>query len=334
MFFPETKSIRLSGSGSDKARIIFIGDFTSKFDLSSRRALSGPGASILDMCMYKADIIKSEVYFTNVIKTFTANKEIFFKKTKHSLTEDSEPYIQELRQELDSLSAEIICTFGEAAFECLTGERGLSAKRGYVFPCSLIPDKKVIGTYHPNDIIRGQFINKYLLMHDLKKVKAESKISGLQRPDRNLIYIHDTVQYAIDWLDYFAKQPIVGFDIEVINYETACISFSSDPNTATVIPVANRWNLEEELLIRRGIQKVLGNPDSIKVVQNGGMFDIPFLRERDNIVVRGPIHDTMIAHSIMFPELPKGLGFLGSLYCGSQEYWKNMVKFKNIKEGA
>ena len=332
MFYPQEKVRILSGSGRPESSIIFVGDFTSKFDLSSRRALSGPGASILDMCMYKADILKSEVYFTNIIKTYTSNKEQFYKKGKHSFTLDAEPFIQELRQELDGLKAETVCAFGEFAFECLTNERGLSSKRGYVFPCSIVGGKKIIGTYHPNDIIRGQFINKYLLMSDLKKVKAESKIKGLVRPERNLVYIHDTVQDALDWLDYFAAQPLVGFDIEVLNYETACISFASDEKNATVIPIAGRWTIEEELLIWRGIQRVLGNPDSIKVVQNGGMFDIPFLRERNNIVVGGRIHDTMIAHSIMFPELQKGLGFLGSLYCGSQEYWKGMVKFKNIKE--
>jgi len=44
--------------------------------------------------------------------------------------------------------------------------------------------------------------------------------------------------------------------------------------------------------------------------------------------------DTMIAHSIMYPEMLKGLGFLTSMYCGSQEYYKNMVKFDNIKEAS
>ncbi len=39
----------------------------------------------------------------------------------------------------------------------------------------------------------------------------------------------------------------------------------------------------------------------------------------------------MIGHSVMFPEFPKGLDFLGSLYCGSQAYWKDAVKFDNIK---
>ena len=71
----------------------------------------------------------------------------------------------------------------------------------------------------------------------------------------------------------------------------------------------------------------------MKVVQNG-IFDIHFLLTRCGIEVRGPIQDTMIAHSIMYPELRKGLDFLGSIYCGTQAYWKNMVKWDNIKEDS
>ncbi len=123
---------------------------------------------------------------------------------------------------------------------------------------------------------------------------------------------------------------MVGFDIEVLNYEVSCISFSSTPELACVIPIADRWSLDEELLIWRGIQKVLGNRGSLKIVQNG-MFDIPFLLTHNGIETRGEIHDTMVGHSIIYPELPKSLGFLGSIYCGSQPYWKDTVKFKSIK---
>jgi len=63
---------------------------------------------------------------------------------------------------------------------------------------------------------------------------------------------------------------------------------------------------------------------------------VHFLLTRCSIVVE-PLtaemyEDTMVAHSIMYPEMLKGLGFLTSMYGGSQEYYKNMVKFDNIKE--
>ena len=75
---------------------------------------------------------------------------------------------------------------------------------------------------------------------------------------------------------------------------------------------------------------MLGNRNSIKIVQNG-IFDIQFLLTKCGIEVRGPIRDTMISHHIMYPELLKGLAFLVSIYGGSQAYYKDMVKFENIK---
>jgi len=49
-----------------------------------------------------------------------------------------------------------------------------------------------------------------------------------------------------------------------------------------------------------------------KVFQNG-IFDISFFL-RLGIVPRACTDDTMLRHHAMFPELPKALGFLGSIY--------------------
>lgn len=313
------------------APIAFIGDFTSRFDLNAGRALSGLSYNSFEALMHQADIIKSEVYFTNIFKTYVQNKETLWNSKKGVLTDLGKSSLPTFQEELHSLGANIFVCFGEAAFHLISGQKGVARKRGYIWETQLIAGRKCLGTPHPTELLHGNTYLRNVLAADLKKAKKESSFRELRRPERRLTFTYDTVQDALDWLDYYAEQEIVGFDIEVLNFEVACISFSSDPEVACVIPTSQRWTVEEELLIWRGIQKVLGNPNSVKVVQNG-MFDIPFLANRNGIITRGPIHDTMIAHSIMYPELKKSLGFLGSLYCGSQEYWKEMVHFKSIKE--
>ncbi len=124
---------------------------------------------------------------------------------------------------------------------------------------------------------------------------------------------------------------MLAFDIEVVNYEVACISFSTSPEIGIVVPITDRWTEEEELHIWRAVQKLLGNPKTVKVAQNA-IFDIHFLLTSTGIEVRGPIHDTMVGHSVMYTELPKGLGFLGSIYCGAQAFWKDKVNFHDVKE--
>jgi DNA polymerase I-like protein with 3'-5' exonuclease and polymerase domains len=60
-----------------------------------------------------------------------------------------------------------------------------------------------------------------------------------------------------------------------------------------------------------------------KVFQNG-MFDINYLT-RAGIYVRNCAHDTMLLHHVLYPELPKGLGFLGSIY-SNESAWKLLRK--------
>lgn len=333
MFIPElgkTGSV-LPSWGRPDSKIAIVGDFTDGFDMQARKPFSGHGGTILDNCLHTAGLIRGEVYLTNLFKVKTQFPDRLYNKKKGNFTEEGMVWVHALQAELQECEANIIIAAGSASFAALCSLGHLSSYRGYVFPSTLLPGRKVIPIYHPKEAIRGMYTYRYMIASDMRKAKEESTFPELRRPERELVYTYDSLHDATEWLDYYTEQPIVGFDIEVLNYEISCISFSSAPDLACVIPAADRWTLDEELFIWRGIQRVLGNPLSKKVVQNG-MFDIPFLLTRNGVVVRGEVHDTMIGHSIMYPELQKSLGFLGSIYCGSQEYWKSLVKFKSIKD--
>jgi uracil-DNA glycosylase family 4 len=334
-FITETTSRRkVEPYGNPNSKIAIVGDFSDGYDERTGRPFSGPSGTVLEQCLHAAGIIRGEVYTTNVVldRVDYSRRSKYFDEKKCTFTALAQPHIERLRNELEKTSANVLVAAGSLALSAIANLRYLSKYRGYVFVDSLLGGtRKVIPIHHPFQTIRGMYTYRYMIVCDLKKAKMESQFRELKRPQRQLIYRYDTVEEALEWLDYYSKQDTVGFDIEVINYEVSCISFSSSPDIACVIPIADRWSLEEELLIWRGIQKVLSNPRSQKVVQNG-MFDIPFLLTRNGVEVKGSIHDTMVAHSIMYPDLPKGLGFLGSIYCGSQQYWKDTVKFSNIKD--
>lgn len=331
MFIPQIGKVELPPWGNPNSKIAIVGDYSDGFDMQARKPFSGPGGNVLENCLHTAGLIRGEVYMTNLIKAKDQNHAKFFDEKKTRFTEEGMAYVRLLQAEMSEVQANIIIAAGAASFAALCSLGHLSMYRGYVFPSTLLPGRKVIPIHHPKSAMRGMYTYRHMIAADMRKAKDESAFPDLRRTERQLVYAYDSIGDALDWLSHYEEQSIVGFDIEVLNYEVSCISFSSTPEVACVIPIADRWNLDEELHIWRGIQRVLGNPASKKVIQNG-MFDIPFLLTRNGIVVRGEIHDTMIAHSIMYPELPKGLGFLGSIYCGSQEYWKSMVKFKSIKD--
>jgi len=332
MFIPEIINITIPPNGDIKSKIAIIGSFSNGFDVKAKKPFSGPGGIILESCLHNANLIRGEVYATNLIKENVLNKNKYFNEKKRTFTEEGMLYVHMLQAELQEIEANIFIASGTAAFVALCSLTHLSIYRGYIFPSTLCKGKKVIPIHDPSQANYGNYTYRYLIAADLKKAKKESKYADLIRPERKLVYKYNNVEEVLQYLEYYKGQKQVGFDIEVINFEVACISFSSEPELACAISFDD-WNLEEEIQIWRSIQEILGNPESIKIVQNG-MFDIPFLLDRNGIIVRGKIHDTMIVHSIMYPELNKSLGFLGSIYCGAQEYWKDTVKFKNIKEDS
>lgn len=331
MFYPPVQASLIKPEGRPGSRIALVGGFTNGYDANARRPFSGPPGTILEQCLHNAGIIRGECYLTNVIKERTLRPKELADEERGTFTDRGMAHLDFLRDELREISPNIIVTFGQLAASAICNLPNLLRYRGYIFESSLLPGTKVLPTLSPMDAMRGMYIYRYLIATDLKKASSESKFPELRRPDRKLVYRHDSVSDALEWLDFYAEEPIVGFDIEVLNYEVACISFSSTPDLACVIPIADRWTIDEECLIWRGIQRVLGNPKSVKVVQNG-MFDIPFLLTHNGVVTRGEIHDTMVGHHIVYPDLQKGLGFLGSVYCGSQAYWKDAVKFTSIKQ--
>jgi uracil-DNA glycosylase len=346
-FFPQKQIRTVPSLGRPTAKIAIVGDYTSAFDDKALVPFSGPAGSVLEQCLHAAQLIKAEVYITNCIKVKSNAKyhplkgpatDYFTEGKGGGFTQKGLEQVDTLRDELNSLDANVIVTCGDAAFAAVCQLGSLSKYRGYVFGSrGLAKIRKVIPTHHPADAMRGMYTYRHMIVADLKKAKRESLSPDIERPQRQLVYDYASVEEVLGWLDYFAQQERVSVDIEVINYCVASVQFSSDPSIGCVVPIGNTiyrpqgWTEDEELVIWRAIQKVTGNPKIKKVLQNA-IFDIQFLLAEMGVTFAGDIEDTMIAHSVIYPELPKGLGFLGSIYCGSQAYWKDTVKFKNIKE--
>lgn len=322
------------GTGPREAKIAIIGEAPGAYEDIALKPFVGPAGSVLEQCLHAAGLIRSDIYLTNVVKVRPPNNDIssYFNSAKGTFSPAGVEQVQLLREELNGLGANVLVACGATAFAALAGHSKILKYRGYLFESiGLDPPRKVLPVIHPAAALRGQYIYRHLIAADLKKARQQSTTRELVRPQRQLVYEFNHVEEALEWLDYYEHQDIVCFDTEVLNFEVSCISFSSDPSIACSIPLASGWTELEEVQLWRGIQRVLGNPKSVKVVQNG-IFDIHILLTRCGIEVRGPIHDCMIAHHIMFPELRKGLDFLGSIYCEGQSYWKDMVRFDNIKE--
>lgn len=332
----------LPGVGRSDARIAIVGDYANNYDMMALKPFSGPPGSVLESCLHAAGLIRGEVYLTNCFRSRTTNSGKlanydFFDEKKKKFTAKGEQHASMLREELNHLGANVIVTCGLPGLMAVSTLSSSAKYRGYVCHADKLAGvRKLIPTHSPAAAVRGNYTYRHIIVSDLMKAKQEAASPDINRPARNLIYDYSSFQELMEWMDYLETGEILSFDIEVINYEVSCLSFAIAPDVGVVVPIGesvfqpNGWSEEEELHIWRRVQSLLGNPKTVKVAQNS-IFDIHFLLTRHGVEVRGPVHDTMVGHSVMFPELPKGLDFLGSIYCGSQEYWKDAVNFDNIK---
>jgi len=268
-------------------------------------------------------------------------------------TDEGRPHVEELICELNKTKANILIPTGNTALAAVVGEAPpwrINKIRGYVVETRPeITCRKAIPVIHPASTLYGggprkksgdrisPYIQRYYITNDLKKAKAEAEFAGLRRPAREILIPSD-LRNALDWLDFFNACSRLSIDIEVVNFEVSAIALADSPARAMSFPFYhNIWDEHEECKLWRAMARVLGNKKIVKVFQNG-IFDAHMLAVTSGVIVEpitpDMIEDTMIAHSIMFPEMLKSLEFLGSLYCGSQEYWKGMVKFDNVKDNA
>jgi DNA polymerase I-like protein with 3'-5' exonuclease and polymerase domains len=112
------------------------------------------------------------------------------------------------------------------------------------------------------------------------------------------------------------------FDIEILNFQVSCISFSHDPLYAMSIPfVGDVWGETDEAHIWRLIAGVFANPRCTAVAHNA-MFDVSFLYLQNAIRILNKIHCTMVMHRILYPDFPAKLEFVTSTYT-DEPYYKD-----------
>lgn len=338
--------------GPRTATIAIVGEAPGREEVYKSKPFVGPSGTILSQCLHSSGMIRAEVYLTNLMKTKLPGNDassIFHEKTG-GFTEQGLEHVRKLHTELQQLpNLKVIVPVGNTAFAAVTydpdkkaGQIGISKRRGYIFASDYFPNAIILPTMHPATVLHGNnYICRYYIAHDLKKAKTIAEQGVNLLPPK--IIVPEDLLAAKEYLYYFRDEvSSFAFDIEVSNMEVSAISFCSDFEVefesdgvnyrgwSVAIPTRDLWVEEEEVELWTAIAETLGNPRTTKIVQNG-MFDISFLANRNNIIVRGPIHDTMCAQHIMYPDFLKGLEFIGSVYC-YVPYWKDIVKFKNIKK--
>lgn len=318
--------MRVNPVGPKDARIVIIGEAPGEQEEKHGIPFVGLSGKVLNHLLEDVGIKRDSCYITNVCKVRPPNNDMS-KLPKEDLSLAK----AELFEELSVLSPNVIVCLGEHALNTITGLKGIKNWRGSIINSNF---GKVIPTFHPAAISR-EWKFRALSLVDWMKVRAESEFRDIRRKHRELI-VNPKFDDVINYLDDIIKNKRkVAFDIEVETRQISCMSFSTAPVEAMCIPFwfgasGSIWSEERENAIWRKIKELLEDESVPKIAQNA-QYDMTILRDKYGICVRGLWLDTMIAFHSVYPELPKSLATLTSLYT-DVPYYKFQRMTKNMEE--
>jgi DNA polymerase I len=257
-------------------------------------------------------VSRHEVYATNVRKDYSDFNSV---PTPGEISE----VLSDLRDEVALTSANIIIALGAQALYALTGKNSIEQWRGSILPCTLVPGRKVIGTYHTAACLRT-YPWTFIVEHDLRRARRESIYPDIRRPRRTFL-LNPTLVEAVEYIDSLGDPISVDIEtlpgMEVID----CVGISDRADRAICIPfiggclsaseLAYIWRRLDRLFRTRGI------------IGQNIQFDLTRL-ERYGFRFPRIEFDTMLAHHLLYPEFDHDLGFITSIYT-DEPYYKNEI---------
>ena len=237
-------------SGNRQAKLAICGEQPGKNEVmaSPRRPFVGAAGKGLDECLIMAKIPRHEIYLTNVIKDLDrplAHYINISSSGKSAISEEGWQYVHELGDELKALNLNVIVATGNIPLLALTSRIGITKWRGSVLESTLVPGLKVVPCFHTATFIppKFNFLNKPLIVEDLLRAKQESKYKEIYRRIRDITVrpsFNQTVEILNFCYEMGCRGQTIGIDIEVINGEVDCISFSWSDWQAVSIPFRDK----------------------------------------------------------------------------------------------
>jgi len=318
------------GAGPKDADIMIIGEAPGEQEVRYKKPFCGPSGQLLDDLLRRQGILRGMCYITNVVKERPRSNNIklfidLSRKGLPGISPDYQKYEDSLIEEINLVNPNIIVAVGGVALWALCRQKGITKWRGSILESTLVPGKKVIPLIHPAAALRN-YPWRHFISFDLKRIKKESVHPNLPK-DNTEYYLRPTFNFAIEYLKSCAQQSIIGFDIETSRRSVSCISFARTGSDVISIPFYKGGNeyftITQEAVIWREIAKLLANPKVEKIGQNV-MFDTSFL-SREYHITSYNLQDTMVAMGILYPDFPKNLGFITSIFT-DMPYYKDEGK--------
>jgi uracil-DNA glycosylase family 4 len=243
----------VAGTGPLEPDLMIIGEAPGRLEDQQGVPFVGPSGQILDECLRKAGMRRSECYITNVVK-YQPPFNDFDKLTVVGI--DAEAEAEKLWiDEIYPRKPKTILAVGARALRAVLGwpvifntksdKLKITDLRGSILTAK-DGETKVVGTIHPaalfnryagGDQVGGlEYTYLKLIEHDIIRAAEESKSRELNLPDRNLIVAHNSLDLYKFFREY-EKLDKATVDIESVNCVPVTIGFAFNRHEGISVPL-------------------------------------------------------------------------------------------------
>lgn len=348
------------GAGNRNAKIMIVGEAPGNEEVYHGLPFVGQSGKFLNEMLAAVGIQRDACFVSNVCHVRPPDNDIstFFAKRgeakKHGLKTIFGKYplapvlegISKLHEEMQQVNPDVVIACGNVALWALTGihnERnhdpaptGIATWRGsQLYTSGMWGRRLCVPVLHPAAVMRTMEAKWYTQI-DLRRAASGVGKKQWPHPDYNFKLRPTWIETltALHQLEEMAEQEFQPFrlsiDIETRKRHIACIGLAWSKTDAICIPIMcverprGYWEPDEEAEILHRIYALCHHPNVIVVGQNFDYDSQYFARDYGLKMLAD--EDTMIRQHTLFPGTPKGLDFLGSVYCSYYEYWKDEGK--------
>ena len=308
----------ISGDGNpQEAKLWIIGEAPGATEDEKGKPFMGGSGQVLDGILTQVGIKRGECFLDNVIQYRPKGNDFSTFYNGNTPTPELLRAHESLRERVRQFRPNVVVALGNEPLFALTGKKGITKWRGSILEFEGI---KVIPTIHPAAIMRI-YEQRTPSVFDWGRIKEEALTPTLPPIFTPSYLINPNYFQVMETLERLHDYEYLSFDIETQERTNniSCIGFAWSNTEAVCIPIcygANSWWTPlQELAIIKSIVRLLQSPTTKFIAQNAA-FDLTFLQDFWGVQVEkvNLWMDTMIAHHCVYPELPKSLAFLCSIY--------------------
>lgn len=342
-----SKGLRYVGTrGNTSSNVCILGEAPGEREDAKGLPFIGPSGYLLDTMLNEVGFSNRDVWFTNCYKTRPPDNKM---DRLHELGIPHKIFHEQLFEELDQWKPKIIIACGKTGTQLLCPETkpprkstkkedetgGFGNWRGSRLISPLLSwSHYVIPMYHPAYVLRSyeeREICVFILQGAFEEWQYARKNSALQPLPMRGIITNPSFDIAYDFLRRCLSSPEpISIDIELLKRKVPyTISFALSPYEAISMSFWNYQPIELRTLWRK-MDEVFRT--KWQIGQNYTTFDCHWLRAMGFDVNLSLVHDTLIRHHVLWPELPHKLQFQTLQYT-REPYYKDEGKGWSLKEG-